>query len=646
MIYCLNPDCAKPLNPDGMVFCQTCGAKLIALLRNRYRIIRLLGEGGFGITFLAEDVDNLQESCVVKQLAPKVKGSSAMRKATELFAQEAQRLKQLGKQNPQIPTLHAYFEEDNCLYLVQQYIEGQNLRQEFDEQGIFSEEKIWEILRDLLPVLEFVHEHQVIHRDIKPENIIRRSSQGNLVLIDFGASKQLTAAVQTQPGTSIGTVGYSPLEQLKDGEASPASDLFSLGATCFHLLTGVNPSTLYFDRGYSWVTDWGKHRKSPISQKLYQVLNQLLQKETRDRYQSADEVIQDLPHYPPKVSNITKIPSFISAPTTLATIARFRNKPLWLGIILLFALGTGLWIQSRLNPYKIQTLTGHANQVNSVAFNPDGKTFATGSDDMNVRIWNLKTTKEIRILNGHKKWVYSVAISPNGQTIVSGSQDNTIKVWKLNTGEEIRTLIGHKNYVNSVAISPDGKIIVSGSYDKTIKIWNLATGKEIRTLKGHSSEILSVAISPDGQTIISGSKDKTIKEWNFNTGQEIRTIAGHNGDVNALAISPNGQLLASASDDKTVKIWNLNTGKQIRTFTGHTDKVSAISINPDGKQIASGSYDETIKIWNLNTGEEIYTLTGHEGEVYAVAYDPKPDSKILVSGGADKTIKIWRIGEE
>ena len=528
------------------------------------------------------------------------------------------------------------------MYLVQQYIEGQNLRQEFDEQGIFSEEKIWEILRDLLPVLKFVHEHQVIHRDIKPENIIRRSPQGNLVLIDFGASKQLTAAVHTQPGTSIGTVGYSPLEQLKDGEASPASDLFSLGATCFHLLTGVNPSTLYFDRGYSWVNDWGKHRKSPISQKLYQVLTKLLQKETRDRYQSAHEVIQDLPQEPPKVSNITQIPSFISAPTTLAIIHRLRNKPLWWGLILLFALGAGLWINS-INDIKTQTLTGHGNEVNSVAFNPDGKTFATGSDDMNVRIWNLKTAKEIRILNGHKKWVYSVAISPDGQTIVSGSQDNTIKVWKLSTGEEIRTLIGHKSYVNDVAISPDGKTIVSASYDKTIKIWNLATGKEIRTLTGHSSAILSVAISPDGQTIVSGSKDKTIKVWNLNTGQEIRTITGHDGDVNALAINPNGQLLASGSDDKTVKIWNLNTGKEIRTLTGHTDKVSAISISPDGKQIASGSYDGTIKIWNLNTGEEICTLKGHEGKVFAVAYGPNSHSKILVSGSADKTIKIWRL---
>jgi WD40 repeat protein/tRNA A-37 threonylcarbamoyl transferase component Bud32 len=639
MFYCLNPDCAKPLNHDGMVFCQNCGIKLLPLLRNRYRIIRPLGEGGFGITFLAEDVDNLQEHCVVKQLAPKVKGSSNLRKATELFAQEAQRLKQLGKLNPQIPTLHAYFEEDNCLYLVQQYIEGQNLRQEFDEQGLFSEEKIWQILNDLLPVLKFVHEHQVIHRDIKPENIIRRQSDGCMVLIDFGASKQLTAAVQTTPGTVIGTVGYSPLEQIKYGEAFPASDLFSLGATCFHLLTGINPSGLYLDQGYAWITNWQKHCKSSISQKLYQVLENLLQKETSDRYQSADEVIEYLTSQPPDSSDITQLPSFLSSPTTVK-IRRLPKKTFGLGIISLSVLAGGLWIASQLISPSSLTLEGHLNQVNSVAFSRDGNTIVSGSDDMTIRIWNMKAAKEIRILNGHTKWIYSVAISPDGKTIVSGSQDKTIKIWKLNTGEEIRTLTGHTDYVNAVAISSQGNTIVSGSYDKTIKVWNLNTGKLIRTIEGNSSRILSVAISPDGQTIVSGDNNKTIKEWNINTGQLIRTINGHKGDVNALAISPNSQLLVSASDDKTIKFWNLNTGQLIHTLKGHADKVYALSISPDVQKIASASQDTTVKIWNLSTKQEIRTLKG-DGEVFAVAFSP--DSKTVISGSGDKTVKVWRL---
>jgi len=176
MICCLNPDCHNPENPDGTKFCQSCEASL-APLRNRYRIIQLIGAGGFGRTFLAEDIDKLNEQCVVKQFLPQAQGSWAIKKATELFEQEARRLQLLGE-HTQIPTLFAYFEEDKLLYLVQQFIEGDNLLQELGKQGAFSDQKIRELLIDILPILQFIHRQKVIHRDIKPDNIIRRHSDG------------------------------------------------------------------------------------------------------------------------------------------------------------------------------------------------------------------------------------------------------------------------------------------------------------------------------------------------------------------------------------------------------------------------------------------------------------------------------------
>ena len=140
------------------------------MLRNRYRPVKSLGGGGFGKTYLADDIDKLNENCVIKQFAPQVQGTGALQKATELFEQEARRLQQLGE-HPQIPTLLAYFEQDDRLYLVQQYIDGQNLLAELQQQGILSEQKIRELLLDLLNILKEVHKQQVIHRDIKPENI-------------------------------------------------------------------------------------------------------------------------------------------------------------------------------------------------------------------------------------------------------------------------------------------------------------------------------------------------------------------------------------------------------------------------------------------------------------------------------------------
>jgi serine/threonine protein kinase len=168
MLYCSNPNCLNTFSPDGNKFCIQCGQTLAPLFRNRFRVIRLLGEGGFGKTFEARDTDKMDEPCVIKQFFPQVQGTAALEKATELFQQEAKRLYELGE-HPQIPHLIAYFEQDKRLYLVQELIEGQNLLEELQQQGTFSEEKIKELLDDLLPVIQFIHERGVIHRDIKPE---------------------------------------------------------------------------------------------------------------------------------------------------------------------------------------------------------------------------------------------------------------------------------------------------------------------------------------------------------------------------------------------------------------------------------------------------------------------------------------------
>ncbi len=376
MLCCLNPDCPSPLNPDGNVFCQSCSVPLIKLLGGRYKVTNLLSsEGGFGRTYLAEDVHKLDESCVVKQFAPKVQGTWALKKAVELFKEEAKRLQELGE-HPQIPTLFAYFEQDHNMYLVQQFIDGQNLLKELDTQGIYGEAEIRKLLLDLLPVLKLLHERKVIHRDIKPQNIIRCKSDNRLVLIDFGASKQLTATVYTQMGTTIGSHGYSPVEQIKGGKAYPASDLFSLGATSFHLLTGVSPFHLSIDHGFGWVTSWEEYLKSPISSELAKILDKLLKKEIEDRYQSADEVIEDLtrkaappPPLPPTQPPAKPPASPKSPPTVFVTSSTGIESLLSLIVPLSLAIAVGalgFWVQfifknrnypSEINPSTVITNT-------------------------------------------------------------------------------------------------------------------------------------------------------------------------------------------------------------------------------------------------------------------------------------------------
>ncbi len=678
MICCLNPDCPNPLNPNGKKFCQSCSTPLVSLLRNRFRVIRVLSdEGGFGRTYLSEDVDKLNERCVIKQLAPKFQGTWSQKKAMELFAEEAQRLQDLGE-HPQIPTLLAYFEQDGCLYLVQQFINGENLLKELEQRKPYNSREIQSTLLDLLPILKFIHDRKVIHRDIKPENIIRDKTDGRLSLIDFGSSKQFTAKVQQKSGTSIGSHGYSPLEQIRDGKAFPASDLFGLGATCFHLLTGNSPFQLWMESGYSWVSNWRGYLRSPLTPELDFVIDKLLKKDIQERYQSADEVLRDLTPkqllaLPPAGKSSGKIPP-TKAPYLPKSSPLLRILILISALILLFGFRESWYknfrqiqinLFSRLSqhntsgkddafldqPPKItlgkvslaNTLQGHENSVLSVAISPDGKTIASSGDDSTIKLWNLATGKQISSLNGYSQQVNVVAISPDGKTLVSGSNDNTIKIWNLATRKLIRTLDGHSDSVHALAISADSETLVSGSDDNTIKIWDLATGEQIRTLVGHTFWVRSLAISPDGLILASGSFDKTIKIWNLTKGYSIRTLEGNFQTVTAVAISPDGKTLASASRDRTIKLWNLVTGREIRTLAGHANTVTTVAFSADGKIIASGSRDRTIKLWNPATGEEILTLTGHTNTVTSVTFSP--DGKTLVSGSEDNTIKIWRLSQ-
>ena len=170
MPYCLNPSCQKPNNPEGGRFCINCGKNL--QLKGLYEAIAFIGQGGMGRTFQAKDLGRLGQSCVIKQFLPQFQNPDLMKKAIALFESEAAQLKALGS-HPQIPELIAYFEEDGCLYLVQELIEGKNLYIELQSNGIFSEADIYELLVNILPVLQFIHDRQVIHRDIKPDNIIR-----------------------------------------------------------------------------------------------------------------------------------------------------------------------------------------------------------------------------------------------------------------------------------------------------------------------------------------------------------------------------------------------------------------------------------------------------------------------------------------
>jgi serine/threonine protein kinase len=258
------------------------------LIKDRYRILETIGQGGFGKTYKAVDTSHPQNKlCVIKQFT--FQGSNKDT-ALALFYKEAEHLKALGDHD-QIPTLIDSFDENGQIYLVQQYIDGQNLEEELATEGVFSQQKIKELLNSLLPVLDFLHtgSQPIIHRDIKPANIIRRRSDGQFVLVDFGAVKVASETLLAKTGTSIGSPEYVAPEQLR-GKPTFASDIYGLGVTCIHLLTNNSPWMLQNNDG-DWC--WRSFLNgNTVDGQLVDVLDKMIEPRLSGRYSSAAGVIK------------------------------------------------------------------------------------------------------------------------------------------------------------------------------------------------------------------------------------------------------------------------------------------------------------------------------------------------------------------
>ncbi len=267
------------------------------LLHNRYRVIRTLGSGGFGETFLAEDIQMpSSRRCVIKQLKPILNNPQIYQLVQERFQREAAILEELGGSIDQIPVLYAYFQLDGQFYLVQELIEGQTLNSRIKSQGTYSEDEVQGLLASLLPVLSYVHSKGIIHRDIKPDNIIIRQSDGKPVLIDFGAVRETMATVVSSQGNPtssivIGTPGYMPSEQAA-GRPVFSSDLYSLGITVIYLLAGQLPQQLEIDAQTGEIV-W-HHLASSISPELKAVIDKAIAYHPRERYTNAKQMLEAL----------------------------------------------------------------------------------------------------------------------------------------------------------------------------------------------------------------------------------------------------------------------------------------------------------------------------------------------------------------
>ncbi|TVP66226.1 MAG: hypothetical protein EA343_01745, partial [Nodularia sp. (in: Bacteria)] len=444
------------------------------LFGGRYIIQKKLGEGGVGITYLAQNRHG--ELRVIKTLREQILNHPAwitkQDKLRQDFRDEALRLALC--HHPHIVQVENVFDEDNLPCMVMEYIQGEDLGEKITEAGALPEAEALQYIQQIGDALTLVHEKGLLHRDLKPSNIMLRAGKPEAVLIDFGIARQfLPGGVQQH--TQNFTPGYAPPEQyLPVEERGEYIDVYALAATLYTLLTAELPMPAPA-RLQNFTLQPPKDFNPNVSDRVNEAVMKGMALNYKFRPQSVAELLDLLG------AGITSSTQVVISPT---------HTPVHWECV-----------------HDILGING------TIALNPKEDILASVAGSV-IHFLSASTGKLIRTLTGHSSYIRSVAFSSDGQFLASGSEDETIKLWNVTTGTEICTLTGHSDSVYSIIFSSDGQFLASSSEDETIKLWNVATGKEISTLCGHSASVISVAFSRDGQLLASGSRDNTIKLWN------------------------------------------------------------------------------------------------------------------------------------
>ncbi len=436
----------------------------------RYQILTQLGQGGFGTTFLAQDIQGSgNQQCVVKHFKPLSTDAHTLQEAKRLFAQEALILKTLGKHN-QIPQLLAHFEENQEFYLVQEYIPGHDLTKEIPPiDNRLSESEVIKLLKDILSVLAFVHQNNVIHRDLKPTNIRRRTSDGKILLIDFGAVKQITTQTTNSQGqttftVAIGTHGYMPTEQANH-TPQLSSDIYAVGILGIQALTGINPADFATQglsiNSHTGEIDW--RNQIQVSQQLAEILDTMVRSDFRQRYPTAAsalqalEVLEKVPYtlinkpLPSKRSNKTFISVGITAVAATISLWLLQLQTPTQNFLTYKDSSYGIKIQYPVN-WKIQDTSNLVNKESVIFISPKQSNLDNFQEILTITIKNFYGT----LNESQDLFIKEVKATLSDATIVDISE----------------TTLANERANQFLFISKDGKNSL-----KNLQIWTLKSNQ-------------------------------------------------------------------------------------------------------------------------------------------------------------------------
>ena len=640
-----------------------------------YELLKEVGRGGMGVVFKARDV-RLNRIVALKMIR-----SSELATADELqrFAKEASAAAQL--QHPNIVALYDVSPHDQQPFLSMEFIGGTSLSERLS-LGPLSGRRAAQYLELTARAVHYAHGRGIVHRDLKPANVLLDENDQPKIT-DFGLAKQMTSrSDQTRTGAVLGTPSYmSPEQAAGSKDIGPSSDVYSLGAILYELITGKPPfcgetplATLNLVAEEDPIAP--RLLNPAVDRDLETICLKCLEKSTDRRYESADSLADDLQRYLAGEPISARRVSFVGR-----GVKWCRRNPAWTlfsaGFVALFAIFmTYSWyIAYEEKDLREQAVSAEKKTMRHLFYlaemrqaqqdlrraDLDGtlrildKYARVGPEQSDLRDWEwyfLQDRCQTRLAFGsHQGRAFAVAYRPDGKQLASAGGDinkpGEIKLWDKRSGKLLRTLSGHANAITSLAYHPDKPLLVSGSYDQTVRVWDLKTGDEIVTLRGHTSNVYAVAFSPKGDRVASASHDMSVRVWDYelyprDPKESVRVLTGHDAAVTSVAFHPDVRLLASGSRDRTVKLWNLASGLIEKNLSGHAGSVEAIGFSANGKILVSGgglgNQRGEVIFWDADTGKIRTTRFGLSDRVLGVSVSR--DGKVA-AGLADGMIRIW-----